>query len=242
MIKRNYTLILIALTFACKKENNCIMHSGKSKKIEISTVAFTNIEINDFVDFSWNKSSEYRIEIIGGKNYLPGVNTKLEESTLIIENKNICKFLKANVDNIQINVYCPLIDTLTIKGSGEVIFNDVMQNNLWVNCLVNQGTIKLKLNNNFSKFYLESGSNDIHIKGSSRYCNYYNSGINHFYARNFEVDSFRLHSRSKGVTEIRANKWLHIEQNGESDINYWGTPPEVNITSHLGNGDIIRHN
>ena len=242
MIKSNYILALIAITFACKKENNCIMYSGKTKKVEISTVAFSNIEINDFVDFSWNKSLEYRTEIIGGKNYLPGIITEIEESTLLIKNNNICRFLKAKVDNIQINVYCPLIDTLIVKGSGEVVFNDTMQNNLWVKCLVNQGTIKLKLNNNFSKFYLESGSNDINITGSSIYCDYYNSGINHFYARNFEVDSFRLHSRSKGITEIRANKWLHIEQNGESDINYWGNPSELNITSYLGNGDVIHHN
>tara|TARA_B100000900_G_C20543450_1_gene701516 strand:+ start:743 stop:1471 length:729 start_codon:yes stop_codon:yes gene_type:complete len=242
MIKSKYILVLIAITLACKKENNCIMYSGKSEKVEIPIVAFSSVEINDFIDFSWNKSPGYRIEVIGGKNYLPGIAAELEKSTLHIKNKNICKFLKSKVDNIQINVYCPFIDTLTIKGSGEIVFNDTMQNNLWVNCLVNQGTIRLKLNNDFSKFYLESGSNDIHVTGSSSYCDYYNSGINHFYARNFDVDSFRLHSRSKGVTEIRANKWLHIEQNGESDINYWGNPSEFNITSYLGNGDIIHHN
>ena len=158
---------------------------------------------------------------------------------MVLTNNKGCKFLRRNVKNITVTLFCPLLDTLTSRSSGEIIFNDAMESNILINCIANQGTMRLKIDNNYTEFYLESGSNDIHVKGSSRYCNYYNAGITHFYAKEFNVDSFRCHSRSKGITEIKAKSWLNIEQNGESDINYWGNPKFINIASFLGNGEII---
>ncbi|MBO72479.1 MAG: hypothetical protein CMD35_02575 [Flavobacteriales bacterium] len=239
-MKKQLTIYIIVLfALACKKENNCFISSGKSDSQTTDLDMFSSIEINDFMDVSWKKSSEYKVEIQGGENFIPEISHEVNNGKLTLENNNGCKFLRRNVKNISVTVYCPSFDTLSVRGSGEINFQDTIQNNLWINCIANQGSMNLKIKNNYTKFYLESGSNEIKINGSTRYCNYYNSGINHFYAKSFEVDSFRCHSRSKGVTEINVKSWLHIEQNGDSDINYWGNPSIVNITSYLGNGDII---
>jgi hypothetical protein len=242
-MKQSIFIITIAIfLFSCSKENNCFVSSGKTTSETIYLDPFSSIEVNDFMNVNWKKSYEYKIEIEGGENFIPGMSYGITKDFLILENNNGCKFMRRNVDDITVTVFCPFLDTLTVKGSGDIIFADTMKHNLWVNCIANQGTMNLKIDNNFTKFYLESGSNDIHIVGATRYCNYYNAGIIHFYAKTFEVDSFRCHSRSKGITEIQANSWLHIEQNGDSDINYWGNPPVVNVTAYRGDGAIIKRN
>ncbi len=237
-----YIALFTIFLFSCKKENNCLISSGKPASETLYMDAFSSIEVNDFIDVNWQESSEYKIEIEGGENFIPGISYNTTKNFLVLKNNNGCKFMRRNVDDISVTVFCPFVDTLTVKGSGKILFKDTMKHNLWVNCIANQGTMNLKIDNEFTRFYLESGSNDIHVTGSTRYCNYYNAGIIHFYAKTFEVDSFRCHSRSKGITEIIANSWLHIEQNGESDINYWGNPPIVNVTSYSGDGKIISRN
>ena len=237
-----YIALFTIFLFSCKKENNCLISSGKPASETLYMDAFSSIEVNDFIDVNWQESSEYKIEIEGGENFIPGISYNTTKNFLVLKNNNGCKFMRRNVDDISVTVFCPFVDTLTVKGSGKILFKDTMKHNLWVNCIANQGTMNLKIDNEFTRFYLESGSNDIHVTGSTRYCNYYNAGIIHFYAKTFEVDSFRCHSRSKGITEIVANSWLHIEQNGESDINYWGNPPIVNVTSYSGDGKIISRN
>ncbi|MBK22175.1 MAG: hypothetical protein CMP63_07710 [Flavobacteriales bacterium] len=237
-----YIALFTIFLFSCKKENNCLISSGKPASETLYMDAFSSIEVKDFIDVNWQESSEYKIEIEGGENFIPGISYNIKKNFLVLKNNNGCKFMRRNVDDISVTVFCPFVDTLTVKGSGKILFKDTMKHNLWVNCIANQGTMNLKIDNEFTRFYLESGSNDIHVTGSTRYCNYYNAGIIHFYAKTFEVDSFRCHSRSKGITEIIANSWLHIEQNGESDINYWGNPPIVNVTSYSGDGKIISRN
>ena len=242
-MKQGFYIALFSIfLFSCKKENNCFVPSGKPASETLYLDAFSSIEVNDFMDVNWQESSEYKIEIEGGENFIPGISYDIAENYLILENNNGCKFMRRNVDDISVTVFSPFLDTLTVRGSGKIVFKDTMRHNLWVNCIANQGTMHLKLNNEFTKFYLESGSNDIHVVGSTRYCNYYNAGIIHFYSKTFETDSFRCHSRSKGITEINAKSWLHIEQNGDSDINYWGNPSVVNVTAYRGNGGIIRQN
>tara|TARA_B100000963_G_scaffold351952_1_gene364369 strand:+ start:171 stop:899 length:729 start_codon:yes stop_codon:yes gene_type:complete len=242
MKKSLFIIVILVFLFSCKKENNCFISSGKPASEVIYLDTFSSIEVNDFMSIQWRESSEYKIKIEGGENFISGMSYVVKKDFLTLENNNGCKFMRRNIDDISVTVFCPFLDTLTVQGSGDIIFEDTMKHNLWINCIANQGTMNLKINNNFTNFYLESGSNDIHVVGATRYCNYYNAGIIHFYAKTFEVDSFRCHSRSKGITEISVNSWLHIEQNGDSDINYWGSPNVVNITSYLGNGAIIKRN
>lgn len=230
--------LFLSLILSCKKENNCFISEGNKSSNIIYLDEFSNIEIHDFMDVNWHYSSEHKIEIKGGENFIDEISTEIVESYLRLENKNGCKLLRRNVSEIRITLFCPHIDTLTLKGNGKVVFVDTMKSNLWVNSYTNQGTMNLKISNDKTKFHLESGSNDINLEGSSNYCDYYNLGTNHFYAKNFEVDSFRCHNQSNGVTEIKVNTWLNVEQNGDGDIHYWGNP-KVNIASHLGKGEIV---
>ena len=234
--------IFLATFFSCKKENNCFINGGDIVNKTFNSNPFSGVEINDFMNFNWKKSPEFKVEIEGRENFVSGISNTITEYTLIFNNDNGCKLLRRNVDEITITVFCPSLNTLTLKGSGRIIFIDTLKNDLTINCIANQGSMNLLIDNNYTKFYLESGSTDINIKGSTRYCDYYSSGVNHFYAKTFDTDSFRCHSRSKGITEIKANSWLHIEQNGDSDINYWGNPSTIDVASYLGNGSIINRN
>ncbi len=239
---KKFIYILISLTFfiSCKKENNCFITAGASTTETVYLEPFSSIEINHFLNVDWKESDEYRIKIQGGNNFTLGVSHEITGELLKLVNNNGCKALRRNVDNILITIYSPKIDSLTVRGNGKVTFKDTLKNNLIFNSIANQASVHLLINNNFTRFYLESGSTDITVNGKSNYCDYYNSGIVHFYGQYFQVDSFRCHSRANGITEIRANSWLHIEQNGSGDINYWGNPSDINITSYLGEGKIIK--
>jgi len=239
-MKKGLFILVCALTLlACKKENNCFIPAGKKSSQTTYLDNFSSVTFNYFMDFNWVESNEVKMVVEGGENFIPEISSEITNGNLDISNNNGCKVMRGKVDDITVTLYCPQIDTFTLKGNGKISFKDTIKNDFHFNSIANQGSVELKFNNNFTKFYLESGSTDITITGNNRYCDYYNSGIVHFYAKEFQVDSFRCHSRANGITEIRANEWLHIEQNGTGDIQYWGNPNTVTITSQLGEGAII---
>lgn len=240
-MKKLFSILTIgALLLSCKKENNCLIAAGDKTTETVYLEPFSSIQINHFLNVNWIKSSEYKINIEAGDNFVIGVSSEISDGLLTLTNNNGCKMLRRNINDILVTVYCPQIDSLTLKGNGNITFKDTLKSNLVFSSIANQASVELLINNSFTKFYLESGSTDITVKGNNSYCDYYNSGIVHFLAKDFKVDSFRCHSRANGITEIRANSWLHIEQNGNGDINYWGNPTVVNVSSYLGEGKIIK--
>ncbi len=239
-MKKLIYILFPCIFIACKKDNQCFSGPGKESVINEELGEFNSLTINNFMDVYWKQDIENSIQIVGGDNYINQLTCNISQGHLELKNTVNCKFLKKETDRIKITITSPSLDSVTFKGTGLFETLDTIKNYIYIASIANQGSIKLITNNNRVKFYLESGSTDLSLKGKTQYADYYNSGFNHFYAKTWEVDSFRLHSRANGITQIKAKEWLHIEQNGDGDIEYWGNPSFIEVTSYLGNGAIIK--
>ncbi len=226
--------------FACKKENNCFIPAGKESSKIIELGNFNSIHVNRFLNVDWVKSSTYKMEIIGGKNFIDNISGDIAENCLILKNNNGCQVLRENVKDVKVIIHAPLLDSIEMLGNGKITFLDTLKSDIVIRSIANQGSLDLLIKNNFIRFYIESGSTDFTIKGTNRYCDYYNASFAHFYGKDFIIDSLSLNNRGNGVTQVHCARWMQLLQDGDGELEYWGNPDTIEVKSYKGKGQLIK--
>lgn len=239
-MKRLIYISLLICFFSCKKENNCFISAGKETNKTIELNAFHALHVNRFLNVDWIESPDYKIEIIGGKNFINNISSDIIDQCLILKNNNGCQVFREKIDDVKVKVFAPLLDSIEMRGNGKITFKDTLYSNIVIRTIANQGSFDLLIRNDFTRLYMESGSSDFTIKGENRYCDYYNASFAHFYGEEFLIDSLSLNNRGNGITQVHCKSWMQLLQDGTGDLEYWGTPDTIEVKSFTGKGQLIK--
>ena len=233
-------LSLCLILFSCKKENNCFISAGKEATKVVELDNFQGVMVNRFLNLDWIKSPTYKMEIIGGKNFINNISGEIMDDCLVLKNNNGCEVFRDNLTKIKVKLYSPFLDSIDMRGNGKITFLDTMNSNIVIRTIANQGSFDLLINNEFTRLYMESGSSDFEIKGKNRYCDYYNASFAHFYGKDFIIDSLSLNNRGNGVTQVHCAKWMQLLQDANGDLEYWGNPDTIEVKSYTGKGQLLK--
>ena len=97
---RRSSLVLLMvmgfLVFSCKKPENrtCFKLLGSEITKEIPLASFDRLDLREHVEYVLIQDSLDKVVLKGGKNLLNLIETRVENGTLTIENKNRCGFLR----------------------------------------------------------------------------------------------------------------------------------------------------
>jgi hypothetical protein len=241
-------LIYIGLLFlffaACNKETapDCFKKSGTETTIVRYTSTFSTIILNTDLDVELFQSQETRIEITGGKNLIPKVETKVSNNTLEIDNTNTCDFVRGYKKKITMKVYTPYVRTIRNKGVGNIQMPDkFIQDSLQVFA---ESVGDIMINGEFDELVSNSGSHgDVYAKGNAKRFFVYITGTNYVKALDLLCDYVYVNNYGLGDTHINLSQTTLFQYliRSEGNIYYSGNPQQFeNLENSNAKGKLIQ--
>ncbi|MCK5823057.1 MAG: DUF2807 domain-containing protein [Bacteroidales bacterium] len=224
-------LSLIVLIFfitinSCKKDD-FIINSGEVIKKEFLLDDFSQLEIDKYFNVYITDDTINKIVFEGGENLLENIETKIQDSRLIINNNNKSYWLK-KYDKINIYLSTNSLKKILIKEPSNVYStNCIKRNSFDIEVRADISTVNLEVD--CDKFFLKiyDSTGDFILNGNSKYCFVYFRGSAVVHAKNLFTNSIEITNCSTGDAYINAkNKIIYnIIRNG--NIYYSGDAYDI---------------
>ena len=232
-------IILLTVIFSCKKpsERSCWKYNGELSYINAGFITTNILTVLDDLNLILINDSLNEIIIEGPKNLIKLIELEQKNHQITIKNNNRCNFLRKNMA-INIYYHYEQLDSLILKGYGNVNNNGEMNHSIFINGKDALCSINLKLNNDSNKIIIQNGSTDINLSGNCSYFYFYNEGFGPLKAFDLEVKKFHVHSNSISNSEINVTERLNAEIRDDGNVYYKGNPTFIQTTI-TGNGRLI---
>ncbi|MEI7500642.1 MAG: DUF2807 domain-containing protein, partial [Bacteroidota bacterium] len=114
-------LILLILSPGCSKEGGCITSTGPVIFEDRSDLGdFDSISLNDNVNLILTQGTKNIVQVEAGQNIIGGITTEVINRTLIINNKNICNWLRRYDSPLNVYVTIKNLAKITYNSSGDI--------------------------------------------------------------------------------------------------------------------------
>jgi hypothetical protein len=163
--------------------------------------SFDQINISGEADVRFYESQEYRVSVTVDSNLDEYVDAYVSGNVLNIKTRNgfTCTFTKLLID-----VYCPVLTSVTMSGSGYF-----------------EGVDPIECDSFSAKI---AGSGKIMVAGNSGSSNVAISGSGSFYGDAFTVDTAVVNISGSGNAYIYVTNSLKVNIAGSGIVYYRGTP------------------
>ena len=216
---------------------DCVKSSGKFTSQEVSLPPFSNIVLNDDIDFYLQNGTDQTVIIKAGKNLIPKIGLEVKENTLYISNHNYCNWVR-EPGNPGIYVYSD-----AIAGIESYSYNNV-------NTLDTFRIARLDLfsdgNGNFnniitgdSLFIRSDFVSNFTISGKIKFLHIDIYEDSQFHGRNLIGEWIEVYQKGSNMIEVFPVTALEVRIVGTGSIYYYNEAVrlDVNIT---GEGKLIR--
>jgi hypothetical protein len=245
-VKYFITYAFITLLFiACKKENalDCFKSNGQEISEARSVGDFSEIHVFDKIDVTIFKGSDYKVEVVCGKNIVKNISVKVIGGILNINNNNTCNFVRGYKRRVVVNVTVPYLSRIENLGVGTIRFDkNFSQDTLFIRT---KSSGDIHLNGTYHTIKTTANSNgDIYLSGSCNSLYVYTQGANFLYAKNLQVTNYMfVETLSIGDCYVTAPNGGVFEYNiwRSGNIYYTGNPATVNnFSDGSGKGSAIK--
>lgn len=239
-----FFLVALLITFAsCKKDFFTGIKSTGSNVIITRPVDgnFTTININDDVDLVLTQGDTYSIQLEGGENLLPGIETSISDSALTISNTNRYNWLRTYDKKIMAYVTLPHLIYLNYEATSTVSNKDtIREDSLFVTSQGGSGYIKLVVDIGSSHFAINHGSVDMDISGKSGVNFIFSNGYGPFNCLNLKSNYLFMRNSSSNDCYVYVTHHFEYEIMGLGNIYYRGNPLEISGTI-TSDGKLIKY-
>ena len=221
------TLLLFA---SCAPEDrwDCIKSSGEEVTVSRTLRMFHKLDVSDRIDVVISPSNEYRVEIKGGKNIIPDVETSLKDGTLFLRDNNTCNWVRDLSKFVEITVFVPELETIRMDGAGTITATDTLRGNfLGVDMWGSGGVVELPVVVNRSHSKIHTGPGDITFKGSSIYNFAYSTGNGFLDLDEFSTEITEAINWGTGDFSLTVTDSLYVEIGHLGSVTYYGQPEKV---------------
>ncbi len=240
------TGILVALLTSflfsgCSKDNDtCISGTGQIVSRTLSVPDFTGINSMGSNNVIITQGTEQEVIAVGHSNIIDRIETNVTGDVWDIELKNGC------YNNYELTIYItvPNIEEVYIEGSGNITFNDFIDQGDLNLAISGAGNIDLNTFDGAENFSINiAGSGNITGKGSFPALK--NLSINIAGSGNYSgfpiiSDICNINIAGSGDCEVHVNDVLNVTITGTGNVYYKGYPA-INTTI-TGTGNIFNRN
>lgn len=242
--KIKYWILLIGSTLISVGCNNsgvgCFDKAGESKSVTIDVAEFTSIDVSSNIDVQLLATGSDRVELTTGKNLISGINFKVVEGVLKIENLNTC-FWSIGYTHPLVKIRSIDLEKVVQHGYGNVFSKDTLViNSLSLQIEDASGSFNLLLEANAIDV-VSNSLGSITLKGKSGRLgvgHYYSDGI--LYAKELKVGLCFIQHYGSNRMELNVENELTGLMENLGKVYLFGQNPtkiEVEIT---GQGEIVK--
>jgi hypothetical protein len=238
-------LLFLSLLYGCNKPDapDCFKSNGKEQRETRFVGKFNSVEVNNNVYVTIYQGNDFKVEVLGPKNELTKIETLLQDTLLVIKNKNECAFVRGYKRKVQVYVTLPKLkyaknNSVFSMQLAAGFKQDTLQ-------LRNENSGDIVVNGNYGQVYVSShGNGDVRLNGVCDQLLIYTNGLNFIYGQNMVVKSYAyVATLSIGDVYINGSELdqldCHIHKSG--NVYYTGNPQVFNNTfEDYGSGKIIK--
>lgn len=216
---------------------DCFQSTGKTVNITRNITAFNKITIDQNIDLIIQPDTFYALRVEGGENILSDIETKVQNGTLNIANKNTCNWVRSYKRKIRVYLHVKDLQTIEQSGFGSITFTDTLRTNFFAINLygVSEVLVKVKARqvnvdvNSLGTLTLEGSSQIIYLSSDK---------TPHIITNNFvSREAFVKHKAGTDIT-LAVSDSISAEILRSGNIFYKGTD-KVNAIIK-GTGKIIK--
>jgi hypothetical protein len=212
------SVTMIFSFLACNKDH--IKNTGKQVTEVRQTTNFSAVHIYDNIEthFYFQPSKKGTIEITGGENLLPHIQTSIEDSVLVLRNNNKWNWIRSyKKSEIAIKIYTDTLNHIIYKGYRNLTFHDTLKVDFFrFESFGGMGSIVLKVQCDSGSVLAQTGSPDIYMSGNARSFYMFSHAHGKIDALSFPTDNMVVHSRGS------ANIWITCMQTLGATIEHTG--------------------
>lgn len=236
------TIIFLSLTItSCSSDGLCIVPEGNIITKEVSISDFNGIRAFGSDNIIITQGEVQKIEVTGHANIIDRLKTGVNNGIWEVKLENGC--YKGNT-GLTINIVIPLINLIGLEGSGNVIVNDLIDQEDLSYELTGSGNVEFHKNHGTKRLFIkiEGSGNvkalddfvdleylEIDISGSGNYDGFPNI-----------TDECNISIEGSGNCNVNVRNELDVVISGSGDVRYKGNP-EINA-SITGSGKVINAN
>lgn len=229
------------LLFGCKKKCDCLKSTGSISTEERSLTAINSINIKNNVDVKFHYSKEFKLTVRGGSNLLDKIETRIENGTLYIRNKNKCNWVRNFNPELEVNVWLPELSSIYIEdASADLIFEDTIPvKNFRLDSFSSIGNYKMKLKGDIVTLAIHNGAADLDAEGSVGTLYLYGVGYGKLNCEQLQTSNTYTDNQGTNDFYVNALSILEVRISGSGNIYYKGYPPNI-VKRELGSGKLIQ--
>ena len=202
---------------------------------------FETVELEDHINLHLKQGPVFEVKVEAGKNLHINIKTEIRDSTLHIENKNRCNWVRHPKNKINVYVTMPYLFSIRNNGVGTVYFeNEFVQDTLRTR-VSNSGDMYVKVNVGCLKTSAH-GNGDLYVEGKAIENFNYTNGTNFVHLENLVVQNYIfVETLTVGHCYINApvNGPIEATMWESGNIYYKGTPTAIHL-NRKGKGDLIK--
>jgi phage shock protein PspC (stress-responsive transcriptional regulator) len=191
---------------------------------------FNEVEIEGLFDVRINYGHDYSVELIGDEREKEKYTVSQHGRTLTIEynNKNKkfdWKSNPLNLEKIKINISMPDLESLDVKGSGDVIFSGFNPSSFEITAL---GAIDIDGQINTHDIVINlSGASELELRGEGNTMEATIQGASQLKAYNFSTEDASVEANGASQAKVSVSRKLEMREGIASKISYRGDPESV---------------
>ncbi|MFH0895519.1 MAG: head GIN domain-containing protein [Bacteroidota bacterium] len=238
LFKKNLVPALAMLTvlgFGSCLKHHWLDGNGHVVTQDRNTESFHALNASGDYEVYFNKDSLCSVTVEAEENLLPYIETEVWDGVMHVGTKN-----HVNIDDhFPIKVYLrgPYLDNVKLSGSGKIVCDSLITNNLSVN-LSGSGHISLCAHCNDIHAEI-SGSGDLEMGGITNESNLHISGSGNIHSFNLQQNTCFAKISGSGNMYVTVSDLLDATISGSGKIYYQGNPT---VNTHIsGSGSVIHY-
>ena len=229
------SIVLLFATNSCLDEI-FINGNGISKTESRNAEGFSEVVSSGDFNITVVPGNNYSVEVTAESNLLPYIETDVNGSTLKIRTRGIHSLRQNNP--IEINITTPVLNGVSISGSGYIKTGSFMSNNFKIS-VSGSGDIDTKVSADVIKANV-SGSGTIYLEGDASTTDYVISGSGKIKSYNLEQTDCKATISGSGDVYVNASETINANISGSGRVYYVNHP--VIHTSISGSGSVVDKN
>ncbi len=226
---------------SCHKSNRWDCFKGNGHKIsETRTLSqFETIRINNFFDIYLIQGELSKVVIESYNNIAPLIETKIENNTLYISNKNKCNWARQYKTN-KIYIYSPRFKHIFLEKECKLHSVDtIVADTFHIDVRASVAKVEVMINARVNILDIHAGTGDFTYYGKVSNNYLYCHGTAYVDCRNLSSTYSGINHQTTGDFFVNCSGILDISLFGAGNIYYTGNPEKINIISNSSSGKIL---